>query len=242
MLRLSTEKLLRSASIIHSRQILHSPSPSLSQLYATTHNFSSYKVPTRPFSSSDDIDDNKGSADLEPELLYEGALASLTLRLKRISVSTCALGLVGLPAVSLLYGIDASATAQAAVGGTAMAAACGSTVALSYCFSPYVHTLEYVPNNSDSDGSTDDSAAPKLIKAVTRNILSMKVETIFDPTTDVIHNTNSRPFCNFIAKGVPMYVHKELIADQKLYVQLLGKPDDADKNDAPKKDDDDGIF
>merc|ERR1712008_245612 len=134
--------------------------------------------------------------------------------------------------------------ATIAVGGTAMVAACGSTVALSFCFSPYVHILESTPpsHNNDDDNST------MMLRAVTRNILAREVETVFDPATDVLHDTKNRPFCNFVAKGVPMYVHKELIADQKLYTQLLGKPMQSDdeiqkeNNSSTSKKDDDDIF
>jgi len=80
--------------------------------------------------------DNKKST-----LIYEGALGGLTTKLKRISVTSCILGIVGLPTASILYGIEAPAAAQAAVGGTALIAAVGSTVALHFCFSPYFTCL-----------------------------------------------------------------------------------------------------
>lgn len=149
------------------------------------------------------------------EIIYEGALAAPLLRLKLVSITTCALGLIGLPLTAFLYGASIPAIGQLAVGGTAIFATTGSTAALSYCLSPYVHTLERVVA-TDQGGSTD------LIKATTRNIFAWKVETIFNPQTDVAQYTGWRPFCNFIAKGVPMYVHPELILDKKLCSQLVG--------------------
>eukprot|EP00590_Aulacoseira_subarctica_P011674 CAMPEP_0172425202 /NCGR_PEP_ID=MMETSP1064-20121228/30858_1 /TAXON_ID=202472 /ORGANISM="Aulacoseira subarctica , Strain CCAP 1002/5" /LENGTH=228 /DNA_ID=CAMNT_0013167899 /DNA_START=53 /DNA_END=739 /DNA_ORIENTATION=+ len=148
-------------------------------------------------------------------VFYEGALAAATLHLKRVSITTCAIGIFGLPLMAVLCGASIPAMGQLAVGGTAIFATAGSTAALSYCVSPYVHTLEKVASSSGED--------EKLIKAVTRNIFAWKVETVFNPENDVIHYSGSRPFCNFFAKGLPMYVHPELIEDDILRAQLVGK-------------------
>lgn len=130
----------------------------------------------------------------------------------------------------------ANLTAQAAVGGTALLAAVGSTVALHYCFSPYVHTLTILPSKHNDERNSYQ------IKALTKNLLTQSVETIFDPKLDVQHSDITRPFCNFLAKGVPMYVHKELIQDPELYTLLLGKEDLVVSDPKQKKDDDDDIF
>jgi len=147
------------------------------------------------------------------------------------------------------------ASGQLAVGGTAVLAATGSTAALSYCFSPYVSELEWIPVRcpscitgdggddedeeeedangngvEDGDGSTTKGETVveehRLVKAKTRNIFALPVETIFDPNTDVVYEgvakKTNRPFCNFIAKGVPLYVHPELIQDEELRFLLLG--------------------
>ena len=127
--------------------------------------------------------------------------------------------------MAILYGAGIPAVGQLVVGGTAIFAATGSTAALSYCVSPYVHTLERiaVTTPDETTRKVGDHTSSYLLKAATRNILGMKVETIFNPATDVSHYTGSRPFCNFIAKGVPMYVHPEMIGDETLRVQLVGK-------------------
>merc|ERR1711862_90958 len=82
-----------------------------------------------------------------------------------------------------------------------------------------------------------------LLEAVTCNILGMKVKTIFDPTKDIT-SPNKRPFCNFIAKNMPMYIHPELMDDVTLRKQLFGnaadtlpKKDDTDNESKKKKDD-----
>jgi hypothetical protein len=62
-----------------------------------------------------------------------------------------------------------------------------------------------------------------LIKAVWRNFMLMKQETIFDPAVDVTEYKGIRPFCNFMAKDVPMYIHPEILLDDALRTQLLGE-------------------
>lgn len=173
------------------------------------------------------------SKDQQPAgaILYEGPFAQLSLRLKRVSVTTAALGVVGMPLLMALNVGDVPVTGQLAVGGTAIMAAAGSTVALSFCFSPYVHKLERV----------DDTQ----IKATTANILGMRVETTFDPSRDVGKAAGSRPFCNFTAKGLPMYVHPEMVYDDELRLQLIGEADlenlEKAKEAAEKSKDDDFL-
>ncbi len=150
-------------------------------------------------------------------VLYEGPLAAPLLRLKLVSITTCALGLIGLPLTAVLYGASIPAVGQLAVGGTAILATTGSTVALSYCLSPYVHTLEQRIHLDRNTTSTDI-----MITATTRNIFARKVETTFHPQTNVMQYNGWRPFCNFIAKGVPMYIHPELLSDKRLCSLLVG--------------------
>jgi hypothetical protein len=139
-----------------------------------------------------------------------------------------------MPLLIALHGGDVPAAGQVAVGGTACFVAIGSTLAMSFCFSPYVHTLEWIspPIKSHTDGSSEESSSaadPILLKATTRNIIAMKVETIFDPAKDIMPAPGSRPFCNMVAKGVPMFIHPELLYDETLRTQLLGERKDEDE-------------
>jgi len=185
------------------------------------------------------------------QLLYEGPFADLAFRLKVVSVTSAALGIVGIPLLITLHSGDVPPIGQIAVGGSAMLGAVGSTVAMSFVFSPYITTLERVPirqchsnSGEEGDNSEKEPAAQEwLLKATTRNIAAMKVETVFDPKTDVEQYSGIRPFCNFVAKGVPMYVHPELILDDELRVELVGEEEAMPKNEKPpKKDDDDGFI
>ena len=218
-------------SVPHGRPA--SSAPVTATASAAFRSASTITIDRRWFSSSGGSS-SKGASDLEtskdgqpPTLLYEGPFAQLSLRLKRVSVTTAALGVVGMPILMALHGGDVPATGQLAVGGTAIMAAAGSTVALSFCFSPYVHKLERVAAASvqgeKKEGENDADAEQNLVKATTANILGMRVETIFDPATDVGKALGSRPFCNFTAKGLPMYVHPEMVYGDELRVQLVGE-------------------
>uniref|UniRef100_A0A6U3UR26 Transmembrane protein n=1 Tax=Ditylum brightwellii TaxID=49249 RepID=A0A6U3UR26_9STRA len=178
--------------------------------------------------------------EVKSEVLYEGPFASLSLRLKRVSITTAAVSLVGVPLlVALKTGGDIPAVGSMAVGGTAVLAATGSTIALSYCFSPYIQTLERVIVEEK-----------ELVKATTRNVMAMQVETIFDPATDVSkpNKGNFRPFCNFMVNGtIPMYVHPELVSDDTLRVQLVGEEEKLSEEEEARqkklrKDDDDEFL
>ena len=183
----------------------------------------------------------------EPVVLYEGPFAALTLRLKRVSLTSAVIGIVGLPALSFFYGAADSvpATGQVAVIATAGLTAVGSTVLLGYCFSPYVHTLEKIAPPDDAQDKNDVDNNQQLIRMVTRDILARKVETIFDPTKDVgaPSSSNSRPFCNFTVNGLPFYIHPQLITDNELRVQLVGedKQNEIDAKNKTKTDDDEFL-
>jgi hypothetical protein len=185
------------------------------------------------------------------KLLYEGPFASLALRLKLVSITSAGLALVGIPLLISMHTGDVPLAGQLAVGGSAMVGAVGSTVAMSFVFSPYVTKLERVPvrlchaKQDDDSGSkqdvTEHAAQEWLLKATTRNMLAMKVETVFDPETDIASYSGIRPFANFTAKGVPMYVHPDLILDDELRAKLVGEQETA-KHQKSIKDDDDGFI
>ena len=109
--------------------------------------------------------------------------------------------MIGVPLL-LVAGSNVPASGQIAVGGTAVLAATGSTAALSFCFNPYIHKLEWVTggqsnseDGKDESEATDTKSQKMLLKATTRNFFSMPVETIFDPDVDVIHDPKTyRPF------------------------------------------------
>lgn len=188
-------------------------------------------------------------------LIYEGPFASLSRRLKRISITSAIVSIIGIPLLITFHSGDVPASGQMAVGATAIIAATGSTAALSFCFGPYVNTLtlEEINNSkNNTDGNTktnEQNNDTLLIKATTTNIFGMTKETIFNPKTDVTQPSSSksgkhnyRPFCNFLVRDDPFYIHPELLDDEMLRIQLLGeelgrlvKDDDKDGGDNEEK-------
>jgi hypothetical protein len=77
---------------------------------------------------------------------------------------------------------------------------------------------------------------PYLLKAYTRNILLMKVETVFNPYTDIKPYKGFRPIANFAVKNKAFYVHPELLFDETLRKQLAFLLEERPK---PSEEDDD---
>ena len=205
------------------------------------------KPNTRAFSNKSSNKDDNDEEEMVG-IIYEGPFASLALKLKRVSLTSAGIAIIGLPALTVFSNASIPASGQLAVIGTAGLTAVGSTVLLGYCFSPYVHSIERLPLSTSSNGSEDatnvnDAANKHLVKIITRDILARKVETIFDPATDVSPPPSniSRPFCNFLVKNtsgswLPMYVHPEiLVHDDKLRMQLVGEPPQVNTETMQKK-------
>lgn len=164
-------------------------------------------------------DDSKEKSDI----FYEGPFAGMSTRLKAVSITSAFVGAFGVPTLLFMYSGDVSQLGQFALGGTATAAACGSTVLVHYFFTPYVHTLEHVHVKETVDETTSEPEQKKLIKATWRNLFVLKQETIFDPLIDVTPYDGNRPFCNFFVRGIPLYVHPELVMEDTLRKKLLGE-------------------
>ena len=195
--------------------------------------------------------DSDDQTDVVDNVVYEAPFSVLTTRLKAVSVTSAALGAFGIPFLLHFYAGDVPEIGQYALGGTTMLAACGSTTAVNFCFAPYVHTLEKVPVRQchakveNADETECRPGQQHLVKATWRNFMLMKQETVFDPATDVTEYKGIRPFCNFVAKGVPLFVHAEILLDDDLRKQLVGE-EDAKKYNMPtkenRKDDEDELF
>mmetsp|Transcript_31043 Transcript_31043/g.35673 ORF Transcript_31043/g.35673 Transcript_31043/m.35673 type:complete len:296 (+) Transcript_31043:147-1034(+) len=222
-----------------------------------TNFFNGHKL--RYFATTPNDDDHINQQNL---VVYEAPFASLAKRLKRISLASAVASIIGVPTLIFFNSGDVPAVGQAAVGATAILAATGSTAALTFCFSPYVNKLEWIPvrqcttiaqkeDEKQKQGEEKDiqcgaaaSSNNMLLKATTTNIFAMQTETIFDPNLDVIHGKDDksyRPFCNFMIKGKPFYVHPELIDNEEIRIMLVGKEkgmlnfEDDDENSANKK-------
>jgi len=162
-------------------------------------------------------------------LVYEGPFAGLSLRLKRISLSSAILSIIGIPAIIINQTIngDVPVLGQFAVGGTAIFAACGSTAMLSFCFTPYVHELHWEKTVSDDESTqtttSNNNNEKKQMKIITRDFFTRRLETVFDPYVDIETDIGGtyRPFCNFKVKGLPFYVHPEMIQSDEVRNLLI---------------------
>jgi hypothetical protein len=61
-------------------------------------------------------------------------------------------------------------------------------------------------------------SAPKdyLYKATSRSLFLYRIETVFNPETDVTEYKGFKPLCNFVAKGRSLYVHPEYVYNAQL--------------------------
>ena len=183
-------------------------------------------------------------------LVYEGSLASTLKTIKMVSVTSCAVGMVGMPALMMLNDTVPLA-GRAAITGTAMVAAVGSTALLNYCTKPYVCELWRVDGDdgADDDGAAGAAAAAAaaagdddggafdddpLFEAKTLTLLAQVRTRRFrgseiEPIPKAMH-----PFTNFGAGEHAFYIQKEALEDDEVYALLTAEPrpasgdDDAD--------------
>lgn len=151
-------------------------------------------------------------------------MGGLISRLKIVSITSCGLSLVGLPLFVFLKNGDLPNASQVGMGGIALFAATGSTLALHFVFGPYALTIEeIVKSDTTNKDDMDDDDKETLLKATTRSVFGWKNEIVFDPSTDVMPYTGSRPFANFLAKDTALYAHPELL-DEAMRQTLLFPP------------------
>jgi hypothetical protein len=189
------------------------------------------------------------------ERVYESPLSAAVTRLRTVSVVTGVIGSVGLPMFVAMKGGDLPSTGMLAIAMTFVAGSLGSTAAIYFVFSPYVYSIERIPirkcnykikgveeGEEATSGETPQEPAvveleektenqtekkDVLLKAITRSLFLRQTEIVFDPLTDVVPYKGYRPLCNFIAKGVPLYVHPEYVHDATLRMHVnVGKAKD----------------
>mmetsp|Transcript_11485 Transcript_11485/g.26970 ORF Transcript_11485/g.26970 Transcript_11485/m.26970 type:complete len:340 (+) Transcript_11485:56-1075(+) len=184
--------------------------------------FSRHSVPTeqrlsfgdranrRHFSSSKATSGEDNSIDPDNNLVvvdYTSPLGALISRLKMVSITGCFLSVCVLPALVFLKNGDLPSARQVTLGTFATIGATGSTVALHFVFGAYVLEMKSVTGGDDNDSENQNRY---LLEATTRSILGFWKNThVFDPRKDVTPYVGLRPFANFCANHVPLYVHPE---------------------------------
>ena len=211
--------------------------------------------------NTSDSDECSNRNDSEAEVIYRSPMGDLITRLKIVSITSCVMSVVGLPLFVALKNGTLPTPQQMGLGGVAFLGATGSTVALHFVFGPYILTMEKIPvrlchftggNNGDEEDDNSnveaksrvqdndvintDNKKAMMLRATTRSVFGWRSEHVFDPLTDVSFYTGSRPFANFVAKGVTLYAHPEML-NEDLRLLLL-----APKVQEVKSDDDDDSF
>eukprot|EP00980_Cylindrotheca_fusiformis_P028726 scaffold22640_cov138-Cylindrotheca_fusiformis.AAC.7 len=180
----------------------------------------SYPATTSSFSFQSCLfsTDEKTTDDMNSPVFYEAPMGALISRLKKVSITSCALSIVGLPLLVYIKNGDIPNMKQLGMGGVAFFGATGSTIALHFVFGPYALTMEKVSPKVEESADGDQEAT--LIKATTRSVFGWTNETIFDPLKDVTPYKGARPFANFVANDVVLYAHPELL-DEEMRQRLL---------------------
>ena len=108
-------------------------------------------------------DETQGEETKSP-VFYEAPMGGLITRLKIVSITSCALSLVGLPLLIFLKNGDLPTSKQLGVGGIALFGATGSTLSLHFVFGPYALSMEEVP----APEGIDEAKNTAFLKATTR--------------------------------------------------------------------------
>eukprot|EP00536_Pseudo-nitzschia_multiseries_P011673 jgi/Psemu1/260039/estExt_Genewise1Plus.C_4100009 len=201
----------------------------------------------RYFSSSRVISDKGKNTDLDNDSAvvvdYTSPLGDLISRLKMVSITGCFLSVCVLPALVFLKNGDLPSARQVTLGTFATLGASGSTVALHFVFGAYVLEMKSIAGNDDSDGDDNDNDQNRhLLEATTRSVFGFWKNThVFDPRTDVTPYVGARPFANFCANEIPLYVHPERLDATTRQLLLHSSGHSIDNSAASSTDNIEGI-
>ena len=151
----------------------------------------------------------------EAQLIYESPLATPLRILKRVSIGSCGLTMIGMPALLYLGNNDSVPVfGQMALAGIVVSAAVASTSLLHFFSKAFAHRLY------QNDG---------IFTAKVVNLLGVYRFTEFSldevkPTPDGFN-----PFVLFEAQGKPYYVQGLYFEDKQLLRKFVGKPLEGDQ-------------
>ena len=165
------------------------------------------------------------------------------------------MSVVGLPLFIFLKNGDFPTMQQMGLGGVAFMGATGSTIALHFVFGPYILELERIPvrqchyekeNGEEPDASkkreeSTEGVNSSMLRATTRSVFGIKSEVVFDPEIDITPYSGARPFANFVAKGVTLYAHPEMLEDKVRQQLLHSRPVVEDEETKKSNPDDDFL-
>jgi hypothetical protein len=153
-------------------------------------------------------------AEENPQLVYESPLGNVVSKLRTVSLTTAIIGMTGVPCMIAIKGGVIPEVVILAAAMLFVTGSIGSAAAIHFVFAPYVYRIECIPIRQcsiDASATSSDvlpsSQKGTLLKAWTRSLFLRDSTIVFDPCIDVQPYKGTRPLCNLIAKGRPLYVH-----------------------------------
>ncbi|KAM3572393.1 hypothetical protein VYU27_005611 [Nannochloropsis oceanica] len=177
----------------------------------------------------------KGQEDDGGVLIYEGGHRDVIRTLKRVSLTTCIIGLFSTPFFLTLGSEAVPLAANISLTSIVLLATCGPTILLHAFTKPYIFALRLLPPPS-LPPPQDDSIPPATTRrhtdrtpdiyfsADTINWLSRRVTTTFKLSDVKPLPRSTRPFVSFSARDRLYFVHGETFPDKDLLEKLLGRP------------------
>ncbi|KAJ0409685.1 hypothetical protein ATCC90586_007474 [Pythium insidiosum] len=149
------------------------------------------------------------SESTEPELVYQAPMARAVRLMKGVSVTSCALTLVGMPALCVLSEQSASVIGKWAMCGTIMLFGLGTTSLYHVLFKPYVMRMWI-------DRSENRVTAETLT-------LFARLTTSEFPLSEVTRPPKSmHPMISFRALEKDYFIHPECVQDDELVKAFMG--------------------
>lgn len=143
------------------------------------------------------------------QYIYSGPFSATVTRLKQLSLFSCACALASGP---IIFGLDASMSLAAKTSVVVTLSTFGvfTTGIMHWFTSPYVHKLEYNPD--------DDS-----VQIVSLNLFAKPVKHRFH-IAEVRQVDTVHPLSSFTAQGKMFYVDQDNFPDKRLLSRLIVSP------------------
>ena len=178
----------------------------------------------RTFASSSSSSSETQQED-EGVLLYTGGHADVIRTLKRVSLTTCVIGLFSTPFFLTLGSEAVPMAANVALTGIVLLATCGPTILLHAFTKPYIFALRILPPPpSSSEPGKGKEKEDVYFSADTIDFTSRRKTTTFRLSDVKPLPQSTRPFVSFSACDRLYFVHGETFPDKALLVKLLGRP------------------
>ncbi|CAM9482719.1 unnamed protein product [Pylaiella littoralis] len=180
----------------------------------------------------------QGHPEKSEKLIYEGSITHQVKGLKRVSITTCVISILAVPAVVMFGKESVTMAGQVAVMGTALVGTGSSTLLLNLCVSPYVFRMTEVFERNGAAKEEDvarekqqepqnrysmSTASGRRFRVERMDVFGVRKTTEFSiDEVEPMPNT-SRPFVSFKAGDNHYFVQGHDMADKVLLQTLLGR-------------------